>query len=71
MQAHGARHGLRGAYGTIPIGLSHPLARPMEVWINPPKALVRSHAASNTRLPDLPTRTPSRSLPSIVTVVTL
>jgi hypothetical protein len=34
-------------------------------WINPPKASVRSHAASSARPSHLPTRAPSRSLPSI------
>jgi len=51
----------------FPGGLPQPPACPTEVWINPPNTLVRSHAASNAQLSDLPTRTPSRSLPSIVT----
>jgi hypothetical protein len=34
-------------------------------WINPPNASVRSHAASSARPSHLPTRAPSRSLPSI------
>jgi transposase InsO family protein len=38
---------------------------PTKVRINAPNTLLRSHAASNARLSDLPTRAPSRSLPSI------
>jgi putative transposase len=44
-------------------GLPHPPTLPMEVWINPPTALGRSHGSS--RPSALPTRAPSRSLPSI------
>jgi putative transposase len=40
-------------------------ACPTEVWINAPNTLGRLHAASRTRPSDLPTRAPSRSLPSV------
>lgn len=33
----------------FPAGLPHPPARPMEVWINPPKTLARSQESSNTQ----------------------
>jgi putative transposase len=49
----------------FPAGLPQPPACPTEVWINPPHGLGCSHAASRTRPSDLPTRAPSRSLPSI------
>jgi putative transposase len=51
----------------FPGGLPQPPACPTEVWINPPHTLGRSHASPRTRPSDLPTRAPSRSLPSIVT----
>ena len=34
----------------FPAGLPHPPTLPAEVWINPPKALGRSQASSNTQL---------------------
>jgi hypothetical protein len=49
----------------FPGGLPQPPACPTDVWINPPHSLGRSHAASSTRPSDLPSRAPSRSLPSI------
>jgi putative transposase len=49
----------------FPAGPPHPPVCPTEVWINPPNTLESSHAASRSRASDLPTRTPSRSLPSI------
>ncbi len=49
----------------FPGGRPQPPAFPTEVWINPPHTLGRSHAASRVRPSDLPTRAPSRSLPSI------
>jgi putative transposase len=49
----------------FPAGLPHPPVCPAEVWINPPHALGRSHAASRSRPSHLPRRAPSRSLPSI------
>jgi putative transposase len=60
---------LATAYGAhperFPGGLPQPPACPTEVWINRPHSLGRLHAASSTRPADLPTRAPSRSLPSI------
>jgi putative transposase len=60
---------LAAAYGAHPErfagGLPQPPACPTEVWINPPHPLGCAHAASRTRPSDLPTRAPSRSLPSI------
>ena len=50
----------------FPGGLPQPPACPTEVWINPPHSLGHSHAASSTWPAHLPTRAPSRSLPSIV-----
>jgi hypothetical protein len=49
----------------FPGGLPQPPACPTEVWINPPNTLGRSPTASRSRPSDLPTRAPSRSLPSI------
>jgi hypothetical protein len=49
----------------FPGGLPQPPACPTEVWINPPNSLVRLHALSRARPSALPTRAPSRSLPSI------
>jgi putative transposase len=60
---------LATAYGAhperFPGGLPQPPARPTEVWINPPHGLGRAHAPSRSRPSDLPTRAPSRSLPSV------
>jgi len=60
---------LATAYGVhperCPGGLPQPPACPTEVWINRPHTLGYSHATPRTRPSDLPTRTPSRSLPSI------
>lgn len=62
---------LATAYGAhperFPGRFPQPPACPREVWINPPNAPVRSHASSRTWPSDLPTRAPSRSLPSILT----
>jgi putative transposase len=59
---------LATAYGShperFPGGLPQPPARPTEVWINPPHSLGRSHATPRSGPSDLPTRAPSRSLPS-------
>ena len=49
----------------FPGGLPHPPARPVEVWINPPKTLAPSKASSSTQPSYLPTRAPSPSLSSI------
>jgi putative transposase len=61
---------LATAYGAhperFPGGPPQPPACPTEVWINRPQTLGRSHAASSARPSALPTRAPSRSLPSIV-----
>jgi putative transposase len=46
-------------------GLPHPPARPVEVWINPPKIPAHSQASSSTQPSYLPTRAPSPSLSSI------
>jgi putative transposase len=60
---------LATAYGVhperCPGGLPQPPALPVEVWINPPKLPGRSRASSRIQPSDLPTRAPSRSLPSI------
>ena len=49
----------------FPRGLPQPPVCPTEFWINAPNTLGRLHAASRTRPSDLPTRAPSRSLPSV------
>jgi len=60
---------LATAYGVhperFPGGLPQPPPLPVEGWINPPKPPRRSQASSRTQPSDLPTRAPSRSLPSI------
>jgi hypothetical protein len=50
----------------FPAGLSLLPALPVEAWINPPKALVRSQASSSTQPSHLPTGASSPSLSSIV-----
>ena len=50
----------------FPAGLPHPPARPVEVWINPPKILGPSQASPRTQPCHLPTRAPSPTLSSIV-----
>jgi hypothetical protein len=49
----------------FPGGLPQPPELPVEVWINPPKPPGRTQASARTQPSDLPTRAPSRSLPSI------
>ncbi len=49
----------------FPAGAPHPPARPVEVWINPPKIPVPSHTSRIPSRARLPTRAPSPSLSSI------
>jgi putative transposase len=60
---------LATAYATHPerflAGLPHPPASLVEVWINPPKVLVRSQASSNTQPSHLRWRAHSPSLSSV------
>jgi len=49
----------------FPAGPPHPAAGPVEVWINPPKILVRSQASSSAQPSHLPTRAPSPSMSAI------
>jgi putative transposase len=60
---------LATAYGAhpqrFPGGLPQPPVCPTEVWIDRPHTLGYSHATPRTRPSALPTRAPSRSLPSI------
>ena len=44
-----ARHGLRGASRALPRRAPQPPAGPTEVWINPPKILMRSRESANTQ----------------------
>ena len=49
----------------FPAGLPRPPARPVEVWINPPKILVPLKESSSSQPSHLPTRAPSPRLSSI------